>query len=182
MKLQLYWPTVRQSSRGGAAAAKCRKNSCRKHSMGKLKRFLLRYFPPGIILEYEQNGEVRRPPPHPSLWQRDLLRDGAAPTATRRRRGSARARDRARVAFTVAERRALLATAAQQLRQKPVDLLTLTPETDVEVLVDQIVRSEPLISESRKPQLRKLIYKLIEKVDTADQAQNFYLFKILRAQ
>ena len=86
------------------------------------------------------------------------------------------------MAFTVAERRALLATAAQQLRQKPVDLLTLTPETDVEVLVDQIVRSEPLISESRKPQLRKLIYKLIEKVDTADQAQNFYLFKILRAQ
>ena len=25
----------------------------------KLKRFLLRYFPPGIILEYEQGGEVR---------------------------------------------------------------------------------------------------------------------------
>jgi hypothetical protein len=24
----------------------------------KLKRFLLRYYPPGIILEYEQNGEV----------------------------------------------------------------------------------------------------------------------------
>ena len=24
----------------------------------KLKRFLLRYYPPGIILEYEQSGEV----------------------------------------------------------------------------------------------------------------------------
>lgn len=47
-----------------------------------------------------------------------------------------------------------------QLRQKSIDLLTLTPETDVEVLVNQIVRQETLISEHRKPQLRKLIYKL----------------------
>ena len=69
----------------------------------KLKRFLLRYYPPGIILEYETQGE---------------------------------------------------------LRQKAVDLLTLTPETDTEVLVNQIVRQESLISEQRKPQLRKLIYKL----------------------
>ena len=28
----------------------------------KLKRFLLRYYPPGIILEYEQQAEVRRRP------------------------------------------------------------------------------------------------------------------------
>ena len=46
------------------------------------------------------------------------------------------------------------------MRQKAVDLLTLTPDTDVEVMVNQIVRSETLISEHRKPQLRKLIYKL----------------------
>ena len=26
----------------------------------KLKRFLLRYFPPGIILEYETNGETKQ--------------------------------------------------------------------------------------------------------------------------
>ena len=71
----------------------------------KLKRFLLRYYPPGIILEYEQTGE---------------------------------------------------------LRQKAVDLLTLSPETDVEVLVNQIVWQEALISEQRKPQLRKLMYKLCE--------------------
>ena len=68
----------------------------------KLKRFLLRYYPPGIILEYETQGE---------------------------------------------------------LRQKAVDLLTLTPETDIEVLVNQIVRQESLISEQRKPQLRKLLYE-----------------------
>ena len=67
---------------------------------------------------------------------------------------------------------------AWQTRQKPVDLLTLTPDTDVEVLVDQIVRQEVLISEQRKPQLRKLIYKLIEKIDIADVTQNFYLFKV----
>ena len=67
------------------------------------------------------------------------------------------------------------------MHQKPIDLLDLTPETDVEVLVNEIVRKEDLISESRKPQLRKLIFKLIEKIDVADVTQNFYLFKILRA-
>ena len=39
------------------------------------------------------------------------------------------------------------------MHQKPIDLLDLTPETDVEVLVNEIVRKEDLISESRKPQL-----------------------------
>ena len=29
--------------------------------MAKLRKFLLRYYPPGIILEYEQNGEVCLP-------------------------------------------------------------------------------------------------------------------------
>jgi hypothetical protein len=89
----------------------------------KLKRFLLRYYPPGIILEFEQAGE---------------------------------------------------------LKTKSVDLLTLTPETDVEVLVNQVVRTEPLISENRKPQVRKLIQKLVEKIESQEN-QNFYLFKILRA-
>ena len=89
----------------------------------KLKRFLLRYFPPGIILEYETDGVVE---------------------------------------------------------QKTVDLLTLSVDTDVEVLLSQIVRHEPLISESRKPQLRKLVYKLIEKQEVSEN-QHFYLFKILRA-
>ena len=32
--------------------------ACRQPTM-KLKRFLLRYYPPGIILEYEQSGEMR---------------------------------------------------------------------------------------------------------------------------
>jgi len=67
------------------------------------------------------------------------------------------------------------------LRNKPIDLLQLTPETDVEALVQQVVHDEALISDSRKPQLRKLIYKLIDKIDTADATHNFYLFKILRA-
>ena len=50
-----------------------------------------------------------------------------------------------------------------QLKNKSVDLLSLEPSTDVEVLVNQVVRQEPLISDARKPQLRKLVYKLIEK-------------------
>ena len=89
----------------------------------KLQRFLLRYYPPGIILEYES--------------------DGASHTKT-------------------------------------IDLLELTPDTDVEPLLNQIIRSEPLLSEKRKPQLSKLVYKLIEKLEGADQS-NFYLFKTLRA-
>ena len=35
--------------------------------------------------------------------------------------------------------------------------------TDIDRLIDQILLEEPLISESRKPQLKKLIEKLIEK-------------------
>ena len=64
--------------------------------------------------------------------------------------------------------------------QKEIPLLHLTTETDVEVLVNQIVFEQPLVRESRKPQLRRLIYKLIEKLE-ANETQDFYLFKILRA-
>jgi dynein assembly factor with WDR repeat domains 1 len=73
----------------------------------KLKRFLLRFHPPGIILEY-------------------LRKSGETET-------------------------------------KSIDLLNLAPETDVDRLIDHILLEEPLISTSRKPQLKKLIEKLIEK-------------------
>lgn len=52
--------------------------------------------------------------------------------------------------------------------------------TDVEVLVNQIVFEEALISEGRKPQLRRLVYKLIEKLESND-SNDFFLYKILRA-
>ena len=58
----------------------------------KLKRFLLRYYPPGIILQYEQLGE---------------------------------------------------------LMQKHIDLLDLSVDTDVEVLLSLIIHQEPLLSEVR---------------------------------
>ena len=51
---------------------------------------------------------------------------------------------------------------------------------DVEVLVNKIVSEEPLISPSRKSQLRRLIYKLIEKQTTTDN-KDFYLQKVLKA-
>ena len=74
----------------------------------KLKRFLLRYYPPGIILEYlRSNGEIET---------------------------------------------------------KSIDLLNLTPQTNIEVLANQILFEEPAISQNRKPQLKKLIQKLIEKL------------------
>lgn len=90
----------------------------------KLKRFLLRYYPPGIILEYlKKNGEIET---------------------------------------------------------KSIDLLNLTPETDVDVLVNQILFEEPTISDARKPQLKKLIFKLIEKLES-NQEQLFSEFKVLKA-
>jgi dynein assembly factor with WDR repeat domains 1 len=78
----------------------------------KLKRFLLRYYPPGIILEYiRSNGESET---------------------------------------------------------KSIDLLNLSAEynfispilpqrTNVDQLVNEIVLEEPIISESKKPQLKSLI-------------------------
>ncbi len=59
-------------------------------------------------------------------------------------------------------------------------IFNLQFRTDVDVLVNQIVFEEPLISEARKPQLRKLIYKLIEKQAGAEH-DDFFLHKILRA-
>jgi len=89
----------------------------------KLKKFLLRYYPPGLILEYEQ---------------------GAI------------------------------------LKQKVVDLLHLTPESDVDVVITQIIRAEPLVTEQRRGALQKLLQKLVDKQRT-DRAQEFSLFKVLRA-
>lgn len=61
-----------------------------------------------------------------------------------------------------------------------------TPSTplgrsNVDVLVNQIVYEEPLIAEHRKPQLRQLVYKLIEKLETND-SDAFYLFKVRRCR
>lgn len=105
----------------------------------RLRRFLLRYYPPGITLEFEHsNGNTD---------------------------------------------------------SKTIDLLTLSPEyehifsphftfltfrTDLDALTADIVRQEALISEARKPQVRKLLEKLVERM-TCDRKQLFYLFKMLRA-
>ena len=50
----------------------------------------------------------------------------------------------------------------------------------MDALVNQIVHQEPLISAARKPQLARLIQKLIEKQES-NEAKDFYLYKILRA-
>ena len=63
---------------------------------------------------------------------------------------------------------------------KEIDLLHLTPETDVDVLVNQVVLRSREFSDNRTPQLRRLIYKLIEKLES-NESNDFYLFKILRA-
>ena len=46
--------------------------------------------------------------------------------------------------------------------------------------MNDIIASEPLISESRRPQVRKLVYKLVDKQQTSF-TQEFSLAKVLRA-
>ena len=59
--------------------------------------------------------------------------------------------------------------------EKPGSLLTPSFPSS-----EQIVFEEPLISENRKGHLRKLVLKLLEKLEVND-VHDFYLFKILRA-
>ncbi|KAF4712814.1 U4 u6 small nuclear ribonucleoprotein, partial [Perkinsus olseni] len=68
-----------------------------------------------------------------------------------------------------------------QIETKSVDLLTLSPESDVDALVDQIILEEPLLSDSKKDVVRKMIYKLMDKLDGHNRSRKFYLYKILRA-
>nr|KAF6449995.1 dynein assembly factor with WD repeats 1 [Molossus molossus] len=89
----------------------------------KLKSLLLRYYPPGIMLEYEKSGE---------------------------------------------------------LKTKSIDLLDLHPSTDVNALVEEIQRAEPLITASRSDQVKLLIRRLQEKLGQHSN-HKFSLFKVLRA-
>lgn len=73
---------------------------------------------------------------------------------------------------------------------------SLTPSrSDVDVIVNQIAVEEPLITDSKKPHLRRLIYsklspgsrccphltsELIEKIE-GNETSDYFLFKILRA-
>lgn len=48
-----------------------------------------------------------------------------------------------------------------------------------QVLLSQIIRQEPLISENRRPALRQLIHRLIDKM-LEQQHHSFTLFKVGR--
>ncbi|XP_044096803.1 dynein assembly factor with WDR repeat domains 1 isoform X2 [Neovison vison] len=89
----------------------------------KLKGLLLRYYPPGIMLEYEKSGE---------------------------------------------------------LRTKSIDLLNLSSSTDVNALVEEIQKAEPLITASRSDLVKLLIQRLQDKLRQHSN-HKFYLFKVLRA-
>uniref|UniRef100_A0A671K9V0 Dynein assembly factor with WD repeat domains 1 n=1 Tax=Sinocyclocheilus anshuiensis TaxID=1608454 RepID=A0A671K9V0_9TELE len=67
-----------------------------------------------------------------------------------------------------------------QLRTKSIDLLNLTPETDVNELLSDIRAAEPLITSSCVEQVKVLICKLQEKVSQKDD-RKFYLFRALQA-
>ena len=81
--------------------------------------------------------------------------------------------------MTEVGREEFLSSLIQVLHSK-LTYLHFTDRTDIDRLIDQILLEEPLISEARKPQLKKLIEKLIEK-QLENQEQRFGLFKVLRA-
>ena len=100
----------------------------------RLERFLLRYFPPGLSLEFSR-------------------RDGSRGT-------------------------------------KLIDLLQLGAETDLDALTEQIAAAEPLISAGRRPQLRRLLGRLLAKQleheapgggGVGGGGGELSLFKVLRA-
>jgi dynein assembly factor with WDR repeat domains 1 len=91
---------------------------------GKLKKFLLRFYPPGIIMDYEDAHGVPQ--------------------------------------------------------QKALDLLELDITVNVEQVVTDLIASEPLLSEKRRPMLRELVQRLIEKIGF-DPYKRYSLFKVLRA-
>eukprot|EP00878_Enallax_costatus_P017719 GHUV01018616.1.p1 GENE.GHUV01018616.1~~GHUV01018616.1.p1 ORF type:complete len:147 (+),score=26.32 GHUV01018616.1:228-668(+) len=90
----------------------------------KLKKLLLRYYPPGIILQYKDKDD--------------------------------------------------------STKLKPIDLLDITPDVDLEVLLTQLINQEPLISESKRPAVRQLLERLVAKL-LEPQYSQFDLFKVLRA-
>ncbi|KAL6079903.1 hypothetical protein STEG23_014355, partial [Scotinomys teguina] len=67
-----------------------------------------------------------------------------------------------------------------ELKTKSIDLLDLSPSTDVNTLVEEIQKVEPLITVSRTQQVRLLVQRLQEKLkEHCDHS--FYLFKVVRA-
>ncbi|XP_035293998.1 dynein assembly factor with WDR repeat domains 1 isoform X2, partial [Cricetulus griseus] len=67
-----------------------------------------------------------------------------------------------------------------ELKTKSIDLLELSPSTDVNTLVEEIQKAEPLITVSRAQQVRLLVQRLQEKLRQHCD-HSFYLFKVLRA-
>uniref|UniRef100_A0A8D1K9R8 Dynein assembly factor with WD repeats 1 n=1 Tax=Sus scrofa TaxID=9823 RepID=A0A8D1K9R8_PIG len=64
-----------------------------------------------------------------------------------------------------------------ELRTKSIDLLDLDPSTDVNALVEEIQKAEPLITASRSDQVKLLIQRLQTKLGQHSN-HNFYLFKV----
>lgn len=103
----------------------------------KLKRFLLRYYPPGMQHDdFKTCVDLQSHRLRPGVILEYERRDGSRNT-------------------------------------KIIDLLHLTPEADLDALATQVVREEPLISESRKPQLRRLLDKLVEKQLDGTSSRDF---------
>ena len=87
----------------------------------RLSRFFLRYFPPGICLEFKRS--------------------------------------------------------SGKMDCKEIDLLNLSPNTNVGSLVDELIRKEPLLSDKRKPKLIRLVGILIQKQREGRANQSTFALK-----
>ena len=63
------------------------------------------------------------------------------------------------------------------LKTKSIDLLDLKPETDTDMVLDEIVHKEKLITPSTMSKVRQLVLRLQEKLAQCDD-HHFYLFKV----
>lgn len=61
-------------------------------------------------------------------------------------------------------------------KQKTLDLLEILEEADLDAVVTRMIQIEPLLSENRRPLLRQLMDRLVEKI-SVDPHREYHLFK-----
>ena len=69
----------------------------------------------------------------------------------------------------------------KSVHHKEIDLLDLTVDSDIDSTTTKITKEQPLLRESNRTQLRRLLHKLIEKLKLNAEDNAFYLYKTLKA-
>lgn len=121
----------------------------------KLRKLMVRFYPPGLILQYDVGGFVKQKP----IDLLDLGVDTDLEVGTQQNHAWH-----------------MLACVLRQLVQMVTGQLLVTP-TVQQVMVTHIISQEPLVGESKRPLLRQLLQRLIAK-QLEPQALHFDLLKV----